>query len=61
MVVAGLQGTNQFGSELHKAYESVNLSSGRNVPKEGENRQRSEAIVLSGLAANGGKAGCSQW
>ena len=41
----------------------VNLLSGRAVPKEGKNRQRSEgvAIVLSGLAANAGKAGCSQW
>ena len=50
VVVAGLQETKWFGNEVYKVGESVVLSAGRDVPREGGNGQRGEgvAIVLSG-------------
>jgi len=63
VVVAGLQETKWFGSNIYKVGKSVILSSGRDVPKEGESRQRGEgvAIVMSGPAVSAWKAGGSQW
>ena len=42
VVVAGLQETKWFGSEVYNVGESVILSSGKDVPREGTNGQRGE-------------------
>ena len=60
MVVAALQETKWFGS---KVWDSVVLTSGREVPIGSGVRQRGEgvAIVLAGPAVHAWKAGGCKW
>ena len=52
VVVTALQETKWFGSEVYQINGSIVLTSGRDLPLEGENSQRGEgvAIVLTGPA-----------
>ena len=63
VVVAALQETKWFGSDMYTVGDSVVLTSGRVVPEQEGSRQKGEgiAVVLSGSAVSAWKAGGSQW
>ena len=62
VVVAVLQETKWFGSDMYTVEDSVVLTSGKVVPEQEDSRQRGEgvAVVLSGSAVSTWKAGGSQ-
>ena len=63
VVVAALQETKWFGSEVYMVGESVVLTASRDVPGIGHMKQRGErvAIVLTGPAIGAWKAGGKCW
>ncbi len=59
VVVAALQETKWFGSEVYRVGDSIVLTAGREVPSGRGVRQRGEgvAIVLAGPAVHAWKSG----
>ena len=62
-MVAALQETKWFGDNVYAVGKSIVLTAGRPVPGNDDARQRGEgvALVLSGPAISGWKAGGSRW